>query len=141
MKPRKQSITKKGFTLVELLVVMLILAILAAMIVPRIMSRGDDAKIAAAKGDIAALRKSLNLYYIDVGSYPTTDEGLEALDVAPSDATGWKGPYLDKPLTNDPWQFPYTYLSPGSEGENSFDLYSTGSDGQEGGTGNAEDIY
>ena len=139
--PRKHSITRKGFTLIELLVVMLILAVLAAMIVPRIMSRGDEAKVAAAKGDLVNIRKALNLFYIDMGSYPTADEGLDSLYLAPSDAPGWKGPYLEKPIESDPWNFPYVYSWPGPDGDSSFYLYSTGSDGQEGGTGLAEDIY
>ncbi|MBL8068200.1 MAG: type II secretion system major pseudopilin GspG [Armatimonadetes bacterium] len=138
--PRKSSVLRRGFTLIELLVVMLILAILAAMIVPRIMSRTGEAKISAARGDLVNLRKALNLFYIDVGSYPTTEEGLEALRTPPSDAAGWKGPYLEKPVPTDPWGYQYAYEFPGPDGDASFYLYCTGSDGAPGGSGDAADI-
>lgn len=138
--PRTSQRTRKAFTLIELLVVMLILAILAAMIVPRIVSRSADAKTAKAKGDLVNLRKMLDTYRLDVGYYPTSDEGLEALRTQPSDAQGWKGPYITKPMPDDPWQNPYIYEWPGPDGDESFVLLSLGSDGAVGGTGEAEDI-
>ncbi|ARU40626.1 type II secretion system protein GspG [Armatimonadetes bacterium Uphvl-Ar1] len=138
--PRTSPKTRKAFTLIELLVVMLILAILAAMIVPRIVSRSADAKQAKAKGDLVNLQKMLDTYRLDVGYYPTSDEGLESLRTQPSDAQGWKGPYITKPLPNDPWNNPYIYEWPGPDGDESFVLLSYGSDGAPGGTGEAEDV-
>jgi len=140
VKPRIKSLTRKGFTLIELLVVMLILAILAAMIVPRLVSRADEAKVARSKSDLVVLRKSLDLYYVDTGMYPSTEEGLEALRTPPNDVPGWKGPYLTKPITGDGWSNPYVYSWPGPDGDSSYYLYSLGSDGQEGGSDNAADI-
>ncbi|MDI9641097.1 type II secretion system major pseudopilin GspG [Kamptonema cortianum] len=130
----------KAFTLIELLVVILILAILAAMIVPRIVSRTSEAKQSKARGDLVNLRKMLETYRLDVGAYPSTEEGLEALRTPPADAEGWKGPYLTKPIPNDPWNNPYYYEWPGPDGDESYVLLSYGSDGQPDGTGEAEDI-
>lgn len=126
---------RRGFTLVELLVVVLILAILAAMIVPRIISRTSQAKTSKATADLVNLRKMLDIYRIDVGDYP---DDLEALRTEPSGATGWKGPYLNKPLPVDPWGNDYVYERQDSE---NFLLMSYGSDGAEGGeTDEAADI-
>lgn len=132
---RKHNI-KKAFTLVELLVVILILAILAAMIVPRIIHKADDAKRAKAASDIAALRTALTNFKLDTGRYPTTEEGLIALEEQPGDVNNWKGPYTEKAIPPDPWFNEYVY---DSDGQN-FTLTSYGADGQPGGEGDAADI-
>ncbi len=130
-----------GFTLIELLVVILILAILAALIVPRVVGKTGDAKIAAAKSDLATISSALQNFRLDNDRYPTTEEGLAALSTQPaSGATNWKGPYLTKPVTVDPWQNPYQYQYPGSSGNDSYLLESYGSDGAPGGEGDAADI-
>jgi len=140
MNLRTRSRRTTAFTLIELLVVILILAVLAAMIVPRIVSRTSEAKTAKAQGDLVNLRKMLDTYRLDVGVYPTSDEGLEALRTQPGDAEGWKGPYLTKPVPTDPWNEPYVYEWPGPDGDDSFVLLSLGSDKQPGGDGEAADI-
>lgn len=131
-----------GFTLIEVMVVVVILSILAAIVVPKIMDRPDEARITKAKQDIRALEAALNLYKLDNFNYPTTDQGLEALVQPPTTEPippKWKqGGYLDR-LPQDPWGRPYMYLSPGDQGR-AFDLYSLGADGQPGGTGAAADI-
>ena len=131
---------KLGFTLIELLVVILILAVLAAMIVPRLVTRGEDAKVAAAKSNLAQIRSLLEQFRIDCGRYPTADEGLEALMVQPGDLENWKGPYSQKAIDTDPWGNPYVYDHPGPDGEDSYYLFSYGKDGAEGGEGANEDI-
>jgi general secretion pathway protein G len=120
-----------GFTLIEVMVVVVILGILAAIVVPRIMDRPDEARITKARQDIRALEAALNLYRLDNYTYPTTDQGLEALTQKPvPEPPRWKeGGYVDR-LPMDPWQRPYQYLSPGSRG--ALDIYSMGPDGQPG---------
>ncbi len=130
----------RAFTLIELMVVILILGILAALIVPRVMGRTGEAKVAAAKADLSALAGSLRNFRLDCDRYPTTEEGLNALRTPPNGLSAWKGPYLEKQLPNDPWGNPYDYTFPGSTGNDSFMLRSFGSDGVEGGTGDALDI-
>ena len=128
-----------GFTLIEVLVVVLILGILAALIVPRIMDRPDEAKRVAAKADIASLVQAVKLYRLDNGTYPTTDQGLQALVQRPTTnpvPNNWK-PYIDR-LPKDPWGTDYQYLSPGTHGE--IDVFSLGADKARGGTGNDADI-
>ena len=128
-----------GFTLVEIMVVVVILGILAVLIVPRVLGRTDEAKQAAAKHDIATVMQSLKLYKLDNGRYPTNDQGLQALVTKPVSAptpSNWK-PYLDK-VPKDPWGNPYQYLSPGVHGE--VDVFSLGADNQPGGTGADLDI-
>lgn len=131
-----------GFTLIELLVVMLILGVLAALVVPRVIGRGDDAKVTAARTDIAQIKSALKLYYLDNQRFPTTEQGLAALTTKPAAAPlppAWKqGGYLDK-LPNDPWGKPYMYLQPGVRGE--VDVFSYGTDGAPGGEGNNADIF
>jgi len=129
---------QKGFTLIELMVVIVILGILAGVVVPRIMDNPDKARVAKAKHDITALESALDVYRLDNYAYPTTDQGLEALVSQPSDAANWKqGGYIKK-LNKDPWGNDYLYLSPGQHGE--VDIYSLGADGAPGGDGVAADI-
>ena len=128
-----------GFTLVEIMVVVVILGILAVLIVPRVLGRSDEARQAAARHDIATIMQSLKLYRLDNGRYPTNDQGLQALVTKPTSApapSNWK-PYLDK-LPKDPWGNTYQYLSPGVHGE--VDVFSLGADSQPGGTGADLDI-
>jgi len=128
-----------GFTLIEVLVVVAILGILAAIVVPRIMDRPDEAKRVAAKADVGALVQSLKLYRLDNGFYPTTDQGLIALVQRPTSnpqPLNWK-PYLDR-LPKDPWGSDYQYLTPGAHGE--VDVFSLGADRARGGEGSGADI-
>lgn len=137
----RYSHTEKGFTLIELMVVLVILGVLAALIVPKVMGRPDEARVMAAKQDIAAVVQALKLYRLDNLRYPSTEQGLQALVAKPTLAPlppNWKaGGYLEK-LPNDPWGTPYQYLQPGRNGE--MDVYSLGADGQPGGEGNDADI-
>lgn len=121
--------SQAGFTLIEIMVVVVIIGLLAAVVVPRVMDRPDEARIAKARQDIRALEAALNLYRLDNYNYPTTDQGLEALVEKPTDPEPPKykeGGYVDR-LPKDPWQRPYLYLSPGEHGE--YDVYSLGKDG------------
>jgi general secretion pathway protein G len=131
----------RGFTLIEIMVVVVIMGVLAALLVPRLMGRTDDARILAAKQDIATLMQALKLYRLDNQRFPTTEQGLQALAAKPNVAPvppNWKtGGYLDR-LNKDPWGNAYQYLSPGTRGE--VDLFSYGADGKPGGTGIDADI-
>jgi len=131
----------RGFTLIEVMVVVVILGILAALIVPKIMSRPDEARIVAARQDVAAIVQALKLYRLDNQRYPTTEQGLAALVAAPSippAAPNWKaGGYLER-LPKDPWGNPYQFLNPGLRGE--IDVFSFGADGAAGGEGTDADI-
>lgn len=129
---RKPGAIQTGFTLIEVMVVVIILGILAAIVVPRVMDRPDTARITKARQDIRALESALNLYKLDNFNYPTTDQGLEALVTKPGgspEAKNWKK-YMDR-LPKDPWGEPYQYLSPGIKGD--IDIYSLGADHQPGG--------
>ena len=130
-----------GFTLIEVMVVVVILGILAAVVVPRIMDRPDEARIVKAKNDIRVLQSQLELYKLDNFEYPSTDQGLEALVSKPAgtpEPPNWKsGGYIDR-LPKDPWGHEYQYLSPGQHG--TIDIYSLGNDGALGGEGNGADI-
>ncbi|MDH4133536.1 MAG: type II secretion system major pseudopilin GspG [Gammaproteobacteria bacterium] len=132
---------QRGFTLIEILVVVVIIGILAALIVPRIMDRPDEARVVATRNDIRAIQSALNLYRLDNGVYPSTEQGLLALVKKPDSGTiprNWKtGGYLDR-LPRDPWQQEYQYLNPGLKGE--VDIFSYGADGQPGGEGVNADI-
>jgi len=135
---RRAARGEQGFTLIEVMVVVVILSILAAIIVPRIMDRPDKARIVKAQSDIRSLESALNLYRLDNHNYPTTDQGLESLVQKPADAPSWKeGGYIDR-LPKDPWGRPYQYLNPGQHG--SIDIFSLGADGQPGGEGKDADI-
>jgi general secretion pathway protein G len=136
----RRRVGRRAFTLIELLVVILILAVLAALIVPRVITRTSDAKRAKAASDIAVLSSALNQFRLDCDRYPTTEEGLEALRVRPGDAQGWRGPYLERPLPPDPWGNPYIYEYPGLDGDDSYLLISYGKDGAPGGEGEAADV-
>lgn len=131
---------RKGFTLIELLVVILIIAVLAAMIVPRLVTRGGQAKQAAARGNLATIRGLIEAFRIDAGRYPTTDEGLNALRERPADVDKWEGPYTQRPIPLDPWGNEYNYEYTGDGEVESYNLYSLGKDGVEGGEGENEDI-
>jgi general secretion pathway protein G len=125
----------KGFTLIELMIVVIIIAALSAMVVPRLSDRSEQAKITVAEADINSnIGLALKLYKLDNGRYPTTSQGLKALLSQPSSspvAQNWNGPYLEnEPL--DPWKAEYAYKSPGTHNANSYDLYSFGPDGVEG---------
>ena len=134
-------IAARGFTLIEIMVVVVIMGILAALVVPKLMGRTDDARIIAARQDIATVMQALKLYKLDNQRYPTTEQGLQSLITKPTSgpaANGWKsGGYLDR-LPLDPWKNQYQYLSPGVRGE--VDVFSLGADGQPGGEGNDADI-
>jgi general secretion pathway protein G len=132
---------QRGFTLLEVMVVVVILGILAALVVPKIISRPDEARIIAAKQDIASLMQGLKLYRLDNQRYPTTEQGLQALVAKPTSTPvplNWKpGGYVER-LPKDPWGYPYQYLNPGVRGE--IDVFSYGADGAPGGEGNDADI-
>jgi general secretion pathway protein G len=122
--------SEKGFTLIELIVVVVILALLAAVVGPKIAGKLSQSKEKIAKIQISQLEGALQYFSFEIGRYPTTAEGLEALVRDPGTADSWKGPYLDKELPKDPWQKPYIYRCPGTHGD--FDLLSVGPDGIEG---------
>lgn len=136
-----RRLPQRGFTLIEIMVVMVIIAILGALIGPQILGRVDEARITKAQADIRTLSTSLDLYRMDNFKYPTTDQGLDALIKRPDDPSvrNWKeGGYIQK-LSKDPWGNDYQYLFPGTRG-GAYDLYSLGADGQAGGEGNDADI-
>src|SRR5438477_7342409 len=132
---------QRGFTLLEVMVVVVILGILAALVVPKIISRPDEARVIAAKQDIASLMQALRLYRLDNQRYPTTEQGLQALVTRPTTTPvppNWKaGGYIER-LPKDPWGQSYQYLNPGVRGE--IDVFSFGADGVAGGEGNDADI-
>ncbi|MDC6166038.1 type II secretion system major pseudopilin GspG [Paucibacter sp. XJ19-41] len=136
---KKTSRRPRGFTLIELLVVLVIIGVLAALIVPNVLDRADDARVTAARTDVNNLMQALKLYKLDNQRFPTGEQGLEALVRKPSSGpapANWK-PYVEK-LPNDPWGRPYQFANPGVKGE--IDVYSYGADGQAGGEGKDADI-
>jgi general secretion pathway protein G len=129
---------RDGFTLIELLVVMVIIGLLAALVGPRFIRQEEKAKIKAAKAQIELLGTALDTFRLDVGRYPSTQEGLEALRTKPGGLERWDGPYLKKDLPVDPWGKAYAYKSPGEHG--AFDIVSYGADGAAGGEEDNRDI-
>jgi len=143
MKRARQSLPRRlrvqGFTLIELMVVLVIIGVLAALIVPNVLDRADDARVTAARTDVNNLMQALKLYRLDNQRYPAADQGIESLVRKPTTGTippNWR-PYLEK-LPNDPWGRPYQYLNPGVKGE--IDVFSFGADGQPGGEGANADV-
>lgn len=133
---------QKGFTLIEIMIVIVIIGVLATLVIPNVMSRPDEARVVSARHDVATLVQALKLYKLDNGRYPTTEQGLNALVKKPTAEPvprNWKmGGYLDK-LPQDPWGSPYQYNNPGTH-NNEIDVFSFGADGKLGGTGNDEEI-
>jgi general secretion pathway protein G len=128
-----------GVTLIEMLVVVVIIAVLAAVIGPRLLNQGDKARVVAARQQLENFGLALGQYHLDTGGYPSTEQGLNALRAQPSGVEQWHGPYLQKDLGNDPWGHPYVYKFPGDHGDEP-DVVSYGADGQPGGSDLNADI-
>jgi general secretion pathway protein G len=131
--------SRAGITLIEMLVVMTIIALFAALVGPSMLKHGDTARVTAAKAQINSFMTALGAYKLDTGTYPATEQGLHALRVKPPDANQWNGPYLPKEVPPDPWGRPYLYKYPGEHGDEP-DIISLGLDGQPGGEGLNADI-
>ena len=127
-----------GFSLIELMVVVVIIGVLAALVAPRFFGKVEKSKLKAAQAQIELFGLGLDHYSLDLGTYPTTSEGLKALRERPAGKERWDGPYLKKELPRDPWGNDYVYTSPGSHGD--YDIVSYGADGGQGGEGNDQDI-
>ncbi|HXI35727.1 MAG TPA: type II secretion system major pseudopilin GspG [Burkholderiales bacterium] len=127
-----------GFTLLELLVVIVIVGLLAGYVAPKYFSQVGKSEVQVARAQVESLEKALDQFRLDMRRYPTAEEGLEALVAKPANATTWSGPYLKKAVPNDPWGHAYVYRTPGAKGE--FDLFSYGRDGKAGGAGEDADI-
>ena len=136
--PRPSPVRARGFTLLELLVVMVIIGLLAGYVGPKFFGQIGKSEVKAARAQIDALQKSLDQYRLDVGRYPGTEQGLAVLVTKPADEPKWAGPYLAKALPKDPWGQDYQYRSPGEHGE--YDLLSLGKDGRPGGEGEDADL-
>ena len=128
----------RGFTLLELLVVIVIIGLLAAYVGPKYFAQLGRSEVTVARAQIEAFEKALDTFRLDVGRYPSTEEGLNALLVLPPNTAGWNGPYLRRAIPSDPWGHPYQYRSPGTKSE--IEILSLGRDGQRGGAGDAADI-
>jgi general secretion pathway protein G len=128
----------KGFTLLELLVVIVIIGLLAGYVAPRYFAQVGKSEVQVARAQIDSLEKALDQYRLDVRHYPTAEQGLDALVAKPVNEAGWSGPYLKKAVPNDPWGHAYVYRVPGQKGD--FDLYSLGRDGKPGGSGEDADV-
>lgn len=128
-----------GFTLLELLVVVAIIGLLAAYVGPRLFGQVERSQQKLAASQIEAFTRAIGAFRLDVGRFPTSEEGLAVLRAAPADLPKWNGPYLDKPVPADPWDRPYSYRAPGTEGRD-YDIVSLGKDGAPGGSGDAADI-
>lgn len=131
--PRFARPGRRGFTMVELLLVLVILATLAAIVVPKFAGRSEQAKVTAAQTQISNLSTALDAFEVDNGYYPTGADGLNALLEEPKDAKNWRGPYMKQAVTNDPWGNPYVYEMPGKHNDKGYDLMSLGPDGRSGG--------
>jgi general secretion pathway protein G len=129
---------RSGFTLIEILIVMVIIGLLAALVGPRMFGKVGKSKQKAAKAQISLLETALDTYRLDVGKYPTTEMGLNALRIKPNDVAKWDGPYLPKEIPLDPWGKAYDYRSPGEHGD--YDIIAYGLDGSPGGTGEDMDV-
>ncbi|BCG03171.1 type II secretion system protein GspG (plasmid) [Paraburkholderia sp. PGU19] len=134
----RQAARETGFTLLELLVVMVIIGLLAGLVAPRYFEQIGKSNTKIARAQIESLGKALDQFRLDVGAYPTTEQGLQALMTKPQDAPHWSGPYLQKAVPPDPWDRPYQYRAPGEHAD--YDLYSYGKDGQPGGSGENADV-
>lgn len=135
--------TRRAFTLLEIIVVIIVLALIAGLVAPQIFGRVGDARSTTARTQIELLSTALDNYRLDNGAYPTSEQGLAALREKPTRVpvpANWRGPYLRKAVPNDPWGKPYLYKSPGDRNPSGFDLSSLGRDGQPGGTGEDSDI-
>lgn len=142
-RPERTARPRRGFTLIEMIVVIVIIATLAAVVAPAIMTNVGDAKSAAARSQIELLALALDAYRLDNDRYPPTDAGLGALRALPTIGEAprnWRGPYLRRAVPADPWSRPYVYLAPGTENSAAYDLYSLGRDGRVGGTGEDADV-
>ncbi len=135
---RQNSHGSAGFTLIELIVVVVIIGLLAGLVLPQFIRQEEKAKIKATKAQIELFGTALDTFRLDVGRYPSTEEGLQALRQKPASAERWDGPYLKKELPEDPWGKPYVYKSPGDHGP--YDIVSYGADGVQGGEGDNRDI-
>jgi general secretion pathway protein G len=134
--------TRAGFTLLEMMVVLAIIGTLALLVGPSVLKHVGDANTTTAKSQIEIFAVALDAYRLDTGRYPTTEEGLAALRLAPAgeQQTGWRGPYLRKAIPLDPWRRPYVYRAPGIRNPDSYDVYTLGRDGQPGGDGEDADV-
>ena len=121
----------RGFTLIELLLVLVILTVLAAVVVPKFTKRSEQARITAARVDIASMEVALDAFEVDTGRYPAMEKGLSALIEQPTGVTAWHGPYIKRGVPKDPWGSPYVYKHPGDHNANGYDLYSFGPDKQD----------
>lgn len=131
---RRRNAGTQGFTLIELMLVLVILATLAAVVLPKLSGRTEQAKVASAKTQVSTLQTALDAFEIDTGRYPTTAEGLRALTKQPTmDSDGWMGPYLQKTIKEDPWGEEYQYRCPGTYNTEGYDVYSMGPDRKQGG--------
>ncbi len=130
---------RRGITLIEMLVVLTIIGLFAALVAPKLLSKGDTARVTAARAQINAFSTALGAYKLDTGLYPTTEQGLGALRAKPQNVNQWQGPYLPQDIPVDPWGHTYIYKYPGEHGDEP-DIISLGADGQPGGEGIAADI-
>ena len=136
---RNKNRSQAGVTLIEMMVVVTIIALFAALVLPRMMGQAQKARVTATRAQINAYTTALGAYKLDTGIFPTTEQGLQALRTKPDGVENWQGPYLQKDVSNDPWGHPYVYRFPGEHGDEP-DIISYGTDGQPGGDGENADI-